>query len=423
MSNSSNLFKVAKSVLVGGVNSPVRAFKSVLGDPVYIKQASGPYLYSEDDNALIDYIGAFGPHILGHKNAAIEKALLDVIGNGLSFGAPTAIETTLGELVVGAIPHFEKVRFVNSGTEACMSALRLARGFTGRDLILKFNGCYHGHADHLLVAAGSGSLTFGRPDSAGVPKDMVKNTAVLEYNDVPSLIQFFKEHGDKLAAVILEPVCGNMGVIKPSNLFLKTLREKCDTHGSLLIFDEVMTGFRLSKFGAQGLGSITPDLTCLGKIIGGGLPCGAYGGRSEIMDYLSPIGPVYQAGTLSGNPLVMAAGIAMLTQLQNDEVYTHLECYGSALEKGIYEIFSRHSQPVQINRVGSMICPFFTETPVIDLATAKTSDTKRFAKFHRFLLDNGVFLPPSQFESWFFSTSHSELELDMTLSVIDRFFS
>jgi glutamate-1-semialdehyde 2,1-aminomutase len=418
---SNALFEDASSILVGGVNSPVRAFKSVGGHPVFIKSGQGPYVSTEDDTQLIDYIGAFGPHILGHGRPEIKEALHQAIELGLSFGAPTQLETVLAHEVQKAFPSIDKIRFVNSGTEACMGALRVARGFTKRDIVLKFNGCYHGHADSLLVAAGSGNLTFGQLDSAGVPESFVTHTAVIDYNDIDALTEFFITYGHQTAAVIIEPVVGNMGVVVPQQEFLTTLRHLCTTFGSVLIFDEVMTGFRVAFGGAQSLYGITPDLTCLGKIIGGGLPCGAFGGRQDIMDCLSPLGPVYQAGTLSGNPLVMSAGLAMLKLLSDPNVYTQLERSSEELEVGVKALSDETGIPIQVNRVGSMFSMFFTDTSVTDLPSAKTSDTARFARFHSSLLKSGVMIPPSQFEAWFISHAHSKVEITSTLDAIARF--
>ena len=419
--SSSQLFKDAQQVLVGGVNSPVRAFKSVGGTPVFIKSGNGAYVTTEDGHQLIDYIGAFGPHILGHSHPTILSALRDAMDLGLSFGAPTEAETILAHKVQKAFPSIEQIRFVNSGTEACMGALRLARGFTKRDIVLKFSGCYHGHSDSLLVAAGSGNLTFGQLDSAGVPHSFVEHTAVLEFNDSEAVRQFFSEFGDHTAAVIVEPVVGNMGVVLPELGFLHTLRQVCTKYVAVLIFDEVMTGFRVSSGGAQQLYSITPDLTCLGKIIGGGLPCGAFGGRKDIMAFLSPNGPVYQAGTLSGNPLVMAAGIAMLGLLSDPAIYSRLEQRSHALEVGINQASLATKVPVSVNRVGSMISMFFTDTPVTNLASAQTSNTQRFAKFHSYLLDSHVMIPPSQFEAWFVSHAHSDEDITRTVDAIHHF--
>jgi len=423
MTRSELLFKEASDVLVGGVDSPVRAFKSVGGTPVFVKSGTGAYVYTEDSAQLIDYVGAFGPHIMGHAHPAISQAIIDTLQLGMSFGAPSSLETHLAEAVISAFPSIEKIRFVNSGTEACMSALRVARGFTGRELVLKFNGCYHGHCDSLLVSAGSGNLTFGQLDSAGVPQSFVDHTAVSEFNDISALVEYFNAHGDRTAAVIIEPVVGNMGVVRPDELFLATLRSLCTRHGVVLIFDEVMTGFRVAPGGAQEIYGISPDLTCLGKIIGGGLPCGAFGGRAEIMNCLSPLGPVYQAGTLSGHPLVMSAGLAMLSLLSDPSVYTHLDVIGSALEDGILAISKRHDTPIQVNRVGSMISAFFTDTPVRDLPSAKRTDSALFSRLHAYLLAHGVMLPPSAYEAWFLSHSHTMDDIQFTLNTIDHFFA
>ncbi len=420
--SSNQLFEEAQHVLVGGVNSPVRAFKSVGGNPVFIRSGHGSHVTTEDDQELIDYIGAFGPHILGHSHPDILSAMRDAMQLGVSFGAPTRSEITLAKKIQQFFPSIEQIRMVNSGTEACMAALRLARGFTGRDIVLKFSGCYHGHADSLLVAAGSGNLTFGQLDSKGVPKSFVEHTAVLEFNDTEGVIHYFSEFGDHTAAVILEVVVGNMGVVLPDVDFLNTLRQLCTRYGTVLIFDEVMTGFRVSAGGAQQLYSITPDLTCLGKIIGGGLPCGAFGGRRDIMANLSPNGSVYQAGTLSGNPLVMAAGIAMLDLLSNARVYSRLDEISTILERGIVTAASDNGVPVTVNRAGSMISVFFTEGPVTHLTSAKRSNTSLFARFHTHLLSAGVMIPPSQFEAWFVSYAHSDQDISKTIDVVRYFF-
>ncbi len=409
------LYERASKLMPGGVNSPVRAFKAIGGTPLFTKKATGAELIDVDGNIYIDYVGSWGPMILGHNFPDVVQAIEQTLRNGTSFGTSSENEVILAELVLEAFPSMEMVRFVNSGTEATMSAIRVARGYTKRNKIIKFNGCYHGHADGLLVKAGSGAATLGIPDSPGVPADYAKNTLVAEFNDISSVEQLFNEHGDDIAAVILEPVVGNMGVLIPKDGFLTFLRDITKRYRALLIFDEVMTGFRLSFGGAQQLYGIDPDLTCFGKVIGGGLPVGAYGGKRKIMELVAPSGPVYQAGTLSGNPLAMAAGIATIKAIKEYNIYPKINKYTETLCDGIKEILSG-KLPFTINRVGSMFTVFFTDKEVFDWASAKSSDTSLFAKVYKGLLDNGVFFPPSQFEAAFVSFAHGETELDRTLT-------
>lgn len=414
------LFEKAKKLLPGGVDSPVRAFKAVGEIPIFTQKAMGAYLYDVDGNFYVDYVGSWGPMILGHNHPDVFNAIYTSLKEGTSFGTSSEREVILAELVTNAFPSMEMVRFVNSGTEATMSAIRLARAYTKRNKIIKFNGCYHGHSDGLLVKAGSGAATFGIPDSPGVPEDYAKNTLVAEFNDISSVEKLFQENPEDIACVIIEPVVGNMGVLIPKDDFLKKLREITKKYESLLIFDEVMTGFRLAFGGAQEIFNIQPDLTCFGKIIGGGLPVGAYGGKRKIMSMIAPEGPVYQAGTLSGNPLAMAAGIATLSILKDRTVYEKINRYTEILCNEAYNILSKKT-PVTINRFGSMFTIFFTDKEVYDWATAKSSDTKIFAKFFKCLLNNNVFFPPSQFEAAFVSLAHSERELEITLDAIKKF--
>jgi glutamate-1-semialdehyde 2,1-aminomutase len=408
-------FRKANQYLPGGVNSPVRAFRAVETDPVFIARGEGSRVFDIDGNEYIDYLGSWGPLILGHAHPAVVEAIQETAQRGTSFGAPTELETEMAQLVCEIVPSIEVVRMVNSGTEATMSALRLARGYTGRDKIVKFEGSYHGHADSLLIKAGSGVASLSLPDSPGVPQQVAAHTLVAPYNDLESVKEIFERFGEDIAAVIVEPVAGNMGVVPPLPGFLEGLRKLTQEYGALLIFDEVMTGFRVSYQGAQGLYGVTPDLTTLGKVIGGGLPVGAYGGRREIMEQVAPAGPVYQAGTLSGNPLAMAAGLTTLKELGKPGVYESLEKKAAYLE----EQFRRNAEevgiPCQINRVGSMMSLFFTSQPVINFATAKTSDTKRFARYFQKLLELGVFIAPSQFEGMFISTAHTQEDLDRTV--------
>ncbi len=407
------LARRARKVMVGGVNSPVRAFKAVGGEPLFFTRAEGARMWDADDNTFIDYVGSWGPMLLGHTHPAVLTRVEDAARMGFSFGACSEWEVLLAELVTGRMPSIERIRMVNSGTEATMSALRAARGFTGKSRIVKFEGCYHGHGDGLLVKAGSGATTFGVPDSAGVPEGVARATLTARFNDLGSVEEVIAD-GD-VAAVILEPVAGNMGVVPPTAGFLEGLRELCTAEGVVLIFDEVMTGFRVARGGAQALYGITPDLTCLGKVIGGGFPVGGYGGRAEIMDCVSPVGPVYQAGTLSGNPVAMAAGLATLEQC-GDEVYRVAEERSAALEAGLREAIAEVGIDAGLNRVGSMMTLFFTDAPVTDYASAKRCDTERFATWWRGMLDCGVFLPPSQFEALFVSAAHSAADIDRTLA-------
>ncbi len=408
-------FTEAKTYIPGGVNSPVRAFKSVGGNPVYIEKGEGSTITDVDGNTYIDYIGSWGPLILGHSHPAVLSAILETAKLGTSFGAPTERETEMAKLVCEIVPSVEVVRMVNSGTEATMSALRLARGYTKRDKIMKFEGCYHGHADSLLIKAGSGVATLGLPDSPGVPGSTAVNTITVPYNDLASVKLAFENYGSELAAVIVEPIAGNMGVVPPAPGFLEGLREITQQYGTLLILDEVMTGFRVARGGAQDLYGITPDLTTMGKVIGGGLPVGAYGGKREIMEQVAPAGPIYQAGTLSGNPLAMAAGLTTLQELGRPGVYEQLETRSARLAEGLAENARKLGLPHTINRVGSMVCLFFTDTPVVNYETAKTSDLEKFSKYFQYLLEEGIMLPPSQFEGMFVSTAHSEQDIERTI--------
>jgi len=413
---SEELFARAKAVIPGGVSSPARAFKAVGGTPLFVARAEGARFWDEDGRAFIDYVGSWGPMILGHAQPAVVEAVRAAAGRGTSYGAPCAAEVELAERITKLMPAVERVRFVSSGTEATMSALRVARGFTGRRKILKFDGCYHGHADSLLVAAGSGVATLGIPGSPGVPEGTVADTLVAPFNDVAALEAAFREHGRELAAVIVEPVCGNMGTVAPRTGYLEALRELTRRSGTVLIFDEVMTGFRLALGGAQQLYGIRPDMTCLGKIMGGGLPAAGYGGRADIMATVAPDGPVYQAGTLSGNPLAMAAGAKVLELLSQPGLYDTLEVLCARLEQGLRRAASDTGTTVSVNRVGSMITVFFCAGPVTDYATAKQSDTKRFGRFFHAMLARGVYLPPAQFEAAFVSLAHGEREIDETIA-------
>ena len=412
---SKALFKRAAALIPGGVNSPVRAFRAVGGNPLFIEKARGPRIYDADGNAYLDYVLSWGPMILGHAHPRIVKALKKAVEKGTSFGAPTALEIELAELVLKIYPSMEKVRMVNSGTEATMSAIRVARGFTGRDKIIKFEGCYHGHADGLLVKAGSGAMTFGLPDSPGVPRAYAKNTITLPYNDIKAFKAMIEKEWRSLACVIVEPVVGNIGCVLPKPGFLETLRKLTRTHGTVLIFDEVMTGFRVSFGGAQAFYGIDPDMTCLGKVIGGGLPVGAYGGKKEIMSMVSPEGPVYQAGTLSGNPLAMTAGIETIKELSKKGIYRQIEKKSSLLGKGLVDAARRAGVKTRFYRAGSMFCTYFTDKEVIDYTTAKTSDTKKFSKFFSEMLQRGVNLAPSQFEAGFMSLAHTDKDIESTI--------
>lgn len=413
-------FDRACQTIPGGVNSPARAFGGVGGKPLLMDRGEGPLLYDIDGNRLIDYIGSWGPHILGHRHPKIMAAIEQAMTKGTSFGAPTELETELAERVVDAIPSIEQVRMVNSGTEATMSAVRLARGHTKRDVIVKFAGCYHGHVDCLLVSAGSGALTLGTPSSPGIPAGCTADTLVLEYNDCEQLAQAFKERGDEIAGVILEPVVGNMGTVVPSMNFLTTLRELCTQHGSLLIFDEVMTGFRVAYGGAQSLFDVTPDITTLGKILGGGMPVGAYGGRADVMKSISPLGPVYQAGTLSGNPIAMSSGIAMLTELKESNPYPRLDTLSGRLADGLSAAATAVGIEHTVARVGSMFTLFFNSEPVTNYAVSAKNDTERFAKYFWGMLNCGVYLPCSQFEANFVSAAHTEELIDETIAAAQQ---
>lgn len=414
--NSETAFENALKVIPGGVNSPVRAFKSVGRKPVFIKKGYGPYMEDIDGNKYIDYILSWGPLILGHSDPDVVKALYESVETGTSFGAPTEIETEVAELIVSAFPAMDMVRMVNSGTEATMSALRLARAYTKRDKILKFEGCYHGHSDSLLIKAGSGALTLGVPSSPGVPSDVASGTITGRYNDIDNLREMFYNHKEQIAGVIIEPVAGNMGVVPGDLDFLRELRKLCTDQGTVLIFDEVMSGFRVAWGGAQVLFDIEPDLTTLGKIIGGGLPVGAYGGKREIMEMVAPLGPMYQAGTLSGNPLAMSAGLTALKKLQKSDAYDFLEKQSARLEKGLKEIVLRNGVNASFNRVGSMVGMFFNDERVVNFDTAVKSDVQLFSRFFSGLLEKGVYIAPSQFESWFLSVKHNDEIIDETLA-------
>lgn len=416
------LYEDAVRYIPGGVNSPVRAFKAVGLNPPFICRGEGALIYDADGNEYIDYVGSWGPLILGHRHPAVMAALQRCLEDGTSFGAPTELETVLAKMIVEAVPSIEMVRLVNSGTEAAMSALRLARGYTGRDKIVKFAGCYHGHADFLLIKAGSGALTMGVPTSPGVPAGTAKDTIVAPYNDLDTLRSIFEQEGWHIAAVIVEPVAGNMGVVLPASGFLAGLRELTAAYGSLLIFDEVMTGFRLAYGGAQELYGINPDLTCLGKVIGGGLPVGAYGGEKEIMLHVAPAGPVYQAGTLSGNPLAVSGGIATLEELRRPGVYEELELKSARLADGLAEAAREAGVEVYCTRAGSMLCVFFTGAAVVDYGTACTADTGRYALFFKSMLEQGIYLAPSQFEAMFVSLAHTDEQIDCTVEAARHAF-
>ncbi|MDM1396405.1 glutamate-1-semialdehyde 2,1-aminomutase [Myroides odoratimimus] len=421
---SSKLFAEAEKVIPGGVNSPVRAFKSVGGTPIFVKEAKGAYLYDEDGNKLIDYINSWGPMILGHAyepvvNAVVEKAKL-----GTSFGMPTEIETQIAELAVSMVPNIDKIRFVNSGTEACMSAIRLARGYTDREKIIKFKGCYHGHSDSFLISAGSGAVTFGSPNSPGVTAGTAKDTLLADYNNLSNVESILEANKGEVAAIIIEPVAGNMGCVPPAKGFLEGLRALCDKHGTLLIFDEVMTGFRLAKGGAQELFGVNADIVTFGKVIGGGLPVGAFASRNEIMNYLAPVGPVYQAGTLSGNPLAMAAGLTMLQEINKDaDLFKRLEEKTAYLEKGMRKVLTDNKVAYTINRVGSMISVFFDEREVVDFETAGYGNNDTFKKFFHGLLAEGVYIAPSSYETWFITDALTYEDLDYTINAVNKIFS
>lgn len=420
---SSQLFVESSKVIPGGVNSPVRAFKAVGGTPIFIKEAKGAYLYDEDGNKYIDYINSWGPMILGHAHEPVIHAITERAKKGTSFGTPTALETEIAALAVSMVPNIDKIRFVNSGTEACMSAIRLARGYTKREKIVKFSGCYHGHSDSFLIAAGSGLSTFGVPNSPGVTDGTAKDTLLASYNDIENVKALFEANKNEIAAIIIEPVAGNMGCVPPKENFLHELRQLCTNNGTVLIFDEVMTGFRLAKGGAQELFNVKADLVCFGKVIGGGLPVGAFAGEAQIMDYLSPLGPVYQAGTLSGNPLAMAAGLQMLKEINTDSaLFSRLEQKTAYLENGIRKTLSIKNIPFTINRVGSMISVHFDELPVIDFETAKNGDNDTFKLFFHELLKKGIYIAPSAYETWFITDALTYEDLDFTIQCIKEVF-
>ncbi len=416
---SSALFAEAEKVIPGGVNSPVRAFKAVGGTPIFVKEAKGAYLYDEDGNRLIDYINSWGPMLLGHAYEPVVKAVIEKAKKGTSFGMPTEIETQIAALAVSMVPNIDKIRFVNSGTEACMSAVRLARGYTGKDKIIKFAGCYHGHSDSFLIQAGSGAVTFGTPNSPGVTAGTAKDTLLARYNDIENVKELIKANTNEIACIILEPVAGNMGCIPPKDGFLQALRMLCDTNNILLIFDEVMTGFRLAKGGVQELFNVNADIVCFGKVIGGGLPVGAFAARNEIMNHLSPLGPVYQAGTLSGNPLAMAAGLAMLTEINNDtEIFNRLSEKTAYLHKGFTKVLNENNITHTINRIGSMISVHFAKDEVIDFETSAKGNNETFKKFFHGLLNEGIYIAPSAFETWFITDALSYQDLDDTIAAV-----
>ena len=421
---SDELFREAKEVIPGGVNSPVRAFAAVGGNPRFIRSAQGPYLYDVDGNQYLDFIGSWGPMLLGHNHPLIRQAVLKAAESGLSFGTATQAEVEMAQLICSIVPSVEMVRMVNSGTEAVMSAVRAARGFTGRDKIIKFEGCYHGHSDCMLVRAGSGLMTGGVPDSAGVPAGCAADTLTAPYNDLEAVDRLLEENPGQIAAIILEPVAANMGVVLPEPGFLAGLRQRCDQIGALLIFDEVITGFRLGLGGAQEYYGVRPDLTTFGKIIGAGMPVGAYGGRREVMEVIAPVGRVYQAGTLSGNPVAMAAGLCQLRYLkEHPEIYTHTAALGDAFRRGMGELLCRYGVPAQVTGVGSLACVFFTGEPVKNYAGAKTSDTEAFARYFNYMLEHGVHFAPSQFEAVFFSGAHTPEQIGRVLELAEDFFA
>lgn len=416
---SSELFKQAQQVLPGGVNSPVRAFNAVGGTPIFVERAQGAYLYDADGNKLIDYIASWGPLLFGHAYAPVIEAVTERAKKGTSFGMPTEVETLIAQKALSMVPNVDKIRFVNSGTEACMSAIRLARGYTKRDKIIKFSGCYHGHSDSFLIAAGSGATTFGVPNSPGVTQGTAKDTLLANYNDIDSVKELFVAYSGQIAALIIEPIAGNMGCVLPKEGFLEALRALCTEHGALFIMDEVMTGFRLAKGGAQEALHIQADIVTFGKVIGGGLPVAAFAARTEIMDHLAPVGAVYQAGTLSGNPLAMSAGLAMLEQIENQpEVFESLDKKTAYLQEGIQKLLTQAGIPHQVNRFGSMCSVFFTEEPVTDFASAQRADHLRFKKYFHAMLSRGIYLPPSGYESYFLNDALSYADLDTTLEAL-----
>ncbi|MEZ4803641.1 MAG: glutamate-1-semialdehyde 2,1-aminomutase [Gelidibacter sp.] len=418
---SSALFKQAELVIPGGVNSPVRAFKAVGGTPIFAKSAKGAYVFDEDGNRFIDYINSWGPMVLGHAHESVVDAVIEKTRQGTSFGMPTELETKIAELAVAMVPSIDTIRFVNSGTEACMSAVRLARGFTRKDKIIKFAGCYHGHSDSFLIAAGSGAITFGTPNSPGVTSGTAKDTLLAHYNDLENVKELIAANKGEIACIIIEPVAGNMGCVPPNDGFLQGLRALCDANGILLIFDEVMTGFRLAQGGAQELYKVNADIVCFGKVIGGGLPVGAFAGRREIMDYLAPIGPVYQAGTLSGNPLAMAAGLAMLTELNNDKaIFNRLAEKTAYLHEGCSKSLDTFGIVHTINRVGSMISIHFDALPVTDFTTAANANNETFKTFFHGMLKEGVYIAPSAFETWFICDALTYEDLDTTIRAVEK---
>ena len=418
---SSALFAEAEKVIPGGVNSPVRAFKAVGGTPIFVKEAKGAYLYDEDGNRFIDYINSWGPMILGHAFEPVVNAVVKKAKKGTSFGMPTEIETKIAELAVSIVPNIDKIRFVNSGTEACMSAVRLARGYTGKDKIIKFAGCYHGHSDSFLIQAGSGAITFGTPNSPGVTEGTAKDTLLAKFNDIENVALLIEANKNDIACIIIEPVAGNMGCIPPKDGFLEALRLLCNKNNILLIFDEVMTGFRLAKGGAQELYNVNADIVCFGKVIGGGLPVGAFAARNEIMNYLAPLGPVYQAGTLSGNPLAMAAGLAMLKELNNDaEIFNRLAEKTAYLHKGFTKVLNENNIVHTINRIGSMISIHFDKDAVVDFETAAKGNNETFKKFFHGLLNQGVYIAPSAFETWFITDALTYDDLDFTIEAVNK---
>ncbi len=424
MSKSEQLFEAAQKHIPGGVNSPVRAFKGVGGTPVFVKSAEGAYIFDEDDKQYIDYIGSWGPMLFGHNYPPVIDAVREALNHGISFGAPTAIETEMADKICELVPSMEMVRMTSSGTEATMSAIRLARGYTGRDKIVKFEGCYHGHSDSLLVKAGSGALTLGEPNSPGVPAALAEHTITLQFNDLESVKQAFAEVGKEVACIIVEPVAGNMNCIPPVEGFLEGLRTICDEYGTVLIFDEVMSGFRVARGGAQELYGVTPDLTTLGKIIGGGMPVGAFGGKLEIMHQIAPLGPVYQAGTLSGNPLAMRAGLAMLTAMEREGLYEELSAKTEYLTEGLKAVAAKHGVSVTTTAVGGMFGLFFTDRESITgFSDATACDVEAFGKFFHYMLDEGVYLAPSAYEAGFLSAAHTEADLDATIAAADRAFA